>query len=324
MQHPIFLVIAILKIFLLTLLNLFQEFQYFFLSGFLIFGSFEKSQNSPKPLLNFFAKRIIRIYPALIFCFICSFLFILQSGYFETIPLSLHKFILWFIAHASILQFYETDIFQGFGFGELNGSLWTISVVIQFYILTPFIYYFLKNSSKEKIILFIFFFLTMNILNSFFNDRSTFFLKLLSNSFAPWLYMFVVGAMVYKSKKILNFIIKIPYFIGISLLLIFYFLTKDYGWGNDINPIVFFLIVVLLVKFAYMRLSFLKELKGIDISYGIYIFHMPVFNYLKYKNFGQYEIIIFGFLLTLLFSLISWFIVEKPFLKSKKYSLRDC
>lgn len=231
---------------------------------------------------------------------------------------------MWFIAHASILQFYETDIFQGFGFGELNGSLWTISVVIQFYILTPFIYYFLKNSSKEKIILFIFFFLTMNILNSFFNDRSTFFLKLLSNSFAPWLYMFVVGAMVYKSKKILNFIIKIPYFIGISLLLIFYFLTKDYGWGNDINPIVFFLIVVLLVKFAYMRLSFLKELKGIDISYGIYIFHMPVFNYLKYKNFGQYEIIIFGFLLTLLFSLISWFIVEKPFLKSKKYSLRDC
>ncbi len=85
----------------------------------------------------------------------------------------------------------------------------------------------------------------------------------------------------------------------------------------------FFLIVVLLVKFAYMRLSFLKELKGIDISYGIYIFHMQVFNYLKYKNFGQYEIIIFGFLLTLLFSLISWFIVEKPFLKSKKYSLRD-
>lgn len=231
---------------------------------------------------------------------------------------------MWFIAHASILQFYETDIFQGFGFGELNGSLWTISVVIQFYILTPFIYYFLKNSSKEKLILFIFFFLTINILNSFFNDRSTFFLKLLSNSFAPWLYMFVVGAMVYKSKKILNIIIKIPYFIGISLLLIFYFLTKDYGWGNDINPIVFFLIVVLLVKFAYMRLSFLKELKGIDISYGIYIFHMPVFNYLKYKNFGQYEIIIFGFLLTLLFSLISWFIVEKPFLKSKKYSLRDC
>ena len=98
---------------------------------------------------------------------------------------------------------------------------------------------FLKNSSKEKIILFIFFFLTMNILNSFFNDRSTFFLKLLSNSFAPWLYMFVVGAMVYKSKKILNFIIKIPYFIGISLLIIFYFLTKDYGWGNDINPIVY-------------------------------------------------------------------------------------
>ena len=231
---------------------------------------------------------------------------------------------MWFIAHASILQFYETDIFQGFGFGELNGSLWTISVVIQFYILTPFIYYFLKNSSKEKLILFIFFFLTINILNSFFNDRSTFFLKLLSNSFAPWLYMFVVGAMVYKSKKILNIIIKIPYFIGISLLLIFYFLTKDYGWGNDINPIVFFLIVVLLVKFAYMRLSFLKELKGIDISYGIYIFHMPVFNYLKYKNFGQYEIIIFGFLITLLFSLISWFIVEKPFLKSKKYSLRDC
>ena len=225
---------------------------------------------------------------------------------------------MWFIAHASILQFYETDIFQGFGFGELNGSLWTISVVIQFYILTPFIYYFLKNSSKEKLILFIFFFLTINILNSFFNDRSTFFLKLLSNSFAPWLYMFVVGAMVYKSKKILNIIIKIPYFIGISLLLIFYFLTKDYGWGNDINPIVFFLIVVLLVKFAYMRLSFLKELKGIDISYGIYIFHMPVFNYLKYKNFGQYKIIIFGFLLTLLFSLISWFIVEKPFLKSKK------
>ena len=60
-----------------------------------------------------------------------------------------------------------------------------------------------------------------------------------------------------------------------------------------------------------------------DISYGVYIFHMPIVNlliYLEIKGFAGFWVAFIG---TVVFATLSWFLVEKPALRLKKIALRS-
>jgi peptidoglycan/LPS O-acetylase OafA/YrhL len=59
-----------------------------------------------------------------------------------------------------------------------------------------------------------------------------------------------------------------------------------------------------------------------DISYGIYLYHMPVVNFLIYNNISRsYFSFALCLILTVLLAIISWKVIEKPFLSLKKISL---
>jgi peptidoglycan/LPS O-acetylase OafA/YrhL len=59
-----------------------------------------------------------------------------------------------------------------------------------------------------------------------------------------------------------------------------------------------------------------------DISYGIYLYHMPIVNFLIYNNvYGSLFSFTICLSLTLLLAIISWKVIEKPFLSLKKMSL---
>ena len=258
---------------------------FFFVSGFLIYGSFEKSSHSLNPIRNFFIKRTLRLYPALLFCLILSTLSIWQSGYFEKMEINIISFLTWLLAQSTFFQFYNPDFLRSYGVGVINGSLWTISVEIQFYILTPFI--FLAFNRLGKYVLFgaVLAFIITNILNAQFNERAFIIQKLFGVSFIPWLYMFLLGALCYKYQQIISYIKKVP-FLAICLIFAFtYYLTFNLGWGNQINLIGYIALVVLVVKCAF-TLPNISDfiLRRNDFSYGIYIMHMPIVNYLLYLN----------------------------------------
>ena len=63
---------------------------FFFVSGFLISGSFHNSKMALKPLANFFLKRVLRLYPALLVVLVGSIFSVSLTGYFAnekvTIP----------------------------------------------------------------------------------------------------------------------------------------------------------------------------------------------------------------------------------------------
>ena len=90
---------------------------FFFISGFLIYGSYEASMKSPKPLRNFILKRAIRIFPALWFCIFVTLALIWMGGYFTTTNVSFYPFLSWVLAQGSFLQFYNPDFMKGYDVG---------------------------------------------------------------------------------------------------------------------------------------------------------------------------------------------------------------
>ena len=304
--------------FLLKILTLFPGVPIFlFISGFLVFESYKKSITGPKPYFNFFAKRFLRIFPPLVFCVFLSLISVFQSGYFNNLNIEFFSIIRWIFSQLTILQFYNPEFFRNYGVGVINGSLWTISVEIQLYLLTPIIYLIIKKNNIIMILLILIILLFLNILN-IYNPFDTIYHKLYFVSFLPWALIFFFGILANKYFSLFQNLRKVPLLFFLLIYVIFYFFTKDLGWGNQINFFSLILLIFLIIKIAY-SLPHLSNLilKKIDISYGIYILHMPVVNYLIYKNISGYSGAVLALLATIILSLFLWFFLEKKILNLK-------
>lgn len=127
---------------------------FFFISGFLIYSSYSRLSDNPHRNKIFFKNRFLRLYPGLFGCFTFCVLLIYISGYIYTQEVSLKDFLVWPATSLTFFQFYNPDFLRGFGLGAINGSLWTISVELQFYFFTPFIFLLLNQRKKELTIFF--------------------------------------------------------------------------------------------------------------------------------------------------------------------------
>jgi peptidoglycan/LPS O-acetylase OafA/YrhL len=105
---------------------------FFVVSGFLISLSWERAPSAGHYLRN----RLLRIYPALWVCLLISIAIFLSAG---VRPDSFRHFAAWVVAQATVVQFYNPTFLRSFGVGVLNGSLWTIPVELQFYLVLPFL-----------------------------------------------------------------------------------------------------------------------------------------------------------------------------------------
>jgi peptidoglycan/LPS O-acetylase OafA/YrhL len=298
---------------------------FFFVSGFLIYRSFENTIQKPNGLKNFFYNRCLRLYPALIICFIFSVLLVYITGYFATQEFSSLDFISWCFSQLTFMQFYNPEFLRDFGVGALNGSLWSISVELQFYILTPVAYLFFK---KNLNLMFggVIFFLILNILNSNYLDNSDIYEKLFSASFMPWFYLFLTGALFAKLPKIVNIVNATPFLFLLSAYIFIWYISMEIGfsWGNKINFIGYLLLSALTIKIAFTKPHLSDTyLKRNDISYGIYIYHMPITNFLIYNNFYGFVGFVIALFATITMSYMSWRLIEKPSLGLKKVALRQ-
>jgi peptidoglycan/LPS O-acetylase OafA/YrhL len=95
--------------------------------------------------------------------------------------------------------------------------------------------------------------------------------------------------------------------------------------GNNINMISFLVLSLLIIKVAYSKPDLSdKVLKGNDISYGVYIYHMLIVNVFVYYGFNSESYLLIAvLLLTYACAILSWFLLEKPVLAFKKNSMRS-
>ena len=300
---------------------------FFFISGYLISSPYIRNNN----IFQYAINRVVRIYPALIMCTLLSILAVYLTGYFSSYEISVTKFLVWILAQVSFVQFYNPDFMREFGTGVLNGSLWTISVELQFYFITPILYFFMNKVKRESInitlIIFIILFMVINQLYIFLgNSYSEHILyKLFHVSFAPWFYMFLVGILFqHNFVKIYNLIKKFRIFIGaVAILYITIIQIFDVSMGNHINPAVFFILTILLFFIAYLSPEISNSiLHRNDISYGVYIYHIPIVNiFIYYGHVGNISNFISMLILTIVLAVFSWLAVEKPLLLLKKKTI---
>ena len=297
---------------------------FFFISGYLIYQSYTNIQTSNR-LQVFFTNRVLRLFPALYVCIIFSLILTYSSGYFSTVEISAKQWFAWLVTQFSFLQFFNPDFMRSYATGKLNASLWTISVELQFYLLTPIIYFLFKKYRTISVCLFITF-IAFNSANSFLNPRDTTLEKLFNVSFVPWIAMFMLGAYFSSHKalqaKLLNINICVP--LTLYLLTYYFALKHNLGAHNSINFLSFVLLAWLIYTAAFTAPTLSEKiLHKNDISYGIYIYHMPIVNFMIYKHMtGSLVYLCLALSLSISMALVSWRLIEKPALRLKKITLR--
>jgi len=297
---------------------------FYLLSGYLIFQSYERTRN----LRDFCVNRVLRIYPALLVCFAVSLLSVWAAGYFPTHWPEPGEFWPWVLAQISFVQFYNPDFMRDYGVGVLNGALWTISVELQFYVLAPLMAWLIRHRPRILVLVMLGS-LAANLYMRLFPDWEDMRMKLLAVSFAPWLYMFLLGALAASWSRTPELLRRIPYLpliAGYALSMLF---VGDYGVNasNSINPVSFVLLALLLLKFATAKLPLPSQLaefvRSNDLSYGLYLYHMPIINFLLVvavtTPLGNALIAIAAALSA---ACLSWFLVERPALAHKRRSTR--
>ncbi len=313
---------------------------FFVISGFLISASYERSSD----LKNYIRNRSLRIYPGLWCCILITILTILcfsDISFFriETVP--------WLLSQmAGII--YTPGFLKEYGIGAYHVSLWTIPIELQFYAVLPIIYFTIGLLTKNRkiadwyfLLLFIFFlgiaFALYNLKLVFVPDINlveTRVQKMLRYSFIPHFYMFLFGVVIqrfnlYKSNLLYGK--GIWWCLG---FLVFTYLGHAYPnfWlftGNDPAALINTKISMLLLCFATISLAYTKPgfahklLHNNDISYGVYIYHGMVLNIFVtlglMRNYVYFGIVC---LITLLLGYLSWILVERPFIRKKKVTIK--
>jgi peptidoglycan/LPS O-acetylase OafA/YrhL len=303
---------------------------FFMISGFLIFWSFERNSDDLK---KFFTNRAKRIFPGLWVCTIVTLVTLILVGGVEPTFAFVPKIMLWILGQISFFQFWTPDVFKSFGLGNPNGVLATITVEIQFYLSIPILFLILKSRKKvEKNTVLLFFALISYIFNQFstyyFNQESVIF-KLISVSVFPYFFYFIFGILFYLNFSSISKFIESKFHIWLIIFLS-YHIIFSYGlkfyvpsyWPNIWGLLYMILLSFLLFSFAFSFKNLSDRLLiGNDFSYGIYIYHGFFLNLFVGLNFNTQNNIFLFSLLTSLCAFISWKLVEKRFVVSKKLNI---
>ena len=303
---------------------------FFALSGFLVTISWI---NSDFNLKKYLISRCLRIFPALWTSALISFLLLIIFGKYK-FALSL-KGIFWLVSQASFFTFWNPDELRDFGTGVVNGSLWTIPVELQFYILVPlligiFIYFKKKyNSLISSLFIIIIAALSVSI-NQFIpplpaGDGTTaregsLFIKLLYVSFAPYLCTFIMGMLLALIVGIVGQKVSSIYFLFFGILILF---IDRIPFINDSISLWFYPIYTALIFIGIGLISNPFPIK-IDLSYGLYLYHMLVANFILMINQSyQFNITFIYFFLSIFLAFSSWHLIESPIMKLKKNILKN-
>ena len=304
---------------------------FFVLSGFLITDILLRTKNDPHYLKNFYGRRVLRIFPIYYLVLVIFLVFVpsLNSGILKVDYYKTHQIWLWFYLQ-NWLYIFKPVPSDSLGLSHL----WSLAVEEQFYLIWPFV---ILLIGKVKPLFF--FMLTLLLL-------------VIATRFLVWLYHIekiayfnlytfsridgiCIGSMMallrqfnphFLQKNIAGIVFTLA-----GLNFIFYFFNNAYSFSFPFLAIVgyttFAVIFGILVNEAvnnnriivFLFDNGLMKFFG-KISYGLYIFHWPIYLILRnvMTNLPNVIISIIASLIAIMISWLSFKFFESKILKLKK------
>jgi peptidoglycan/LPS O-acetylase OafA/YrhL len=244
---------------------------------------------------------------------------------------TLRSFLAWLLAQVTIGQAYNPPFLRGYGVGVLNGSLWTIPVELQFYLLLPALYGLLHRVRWNRALIGLIGAASVCVHLWYAGLKAhdpTLLTKLLGVSFIPWFYLFLAGVLMQRSPAITERWIRGRagyWFVAYCCASVLLGLAGAPVTGNLVNPASALFLGILTVSAALTPIAGSDRwLHGNDVSYGVYIYHMVVVNALvQLGQVGRVSDVVAVAGLTGALAFISWRVVEAPALQLKTYTIRE-
>lgn len=306
---------------------------FFVISGLLVYKSCEKAFIDNRPLRHYFVNRFLRIAPALyVYLFVTTIsLFLFGVISVDQVDIG---FYAWFVSTIILFPVYHPSIFEDFGTGVVNGSLWTIPAEFSFYLVLP-LFVWLKQKQNFSVMITLMLSVSVisiifyNFMDHKFTGEEPLWFKVFFVSFLPYLLYFTIGVLLGKIWY------KIPNSFTLATLSLVAYVLIRYEILFDKNYVDLVWEILWVLPFGYFivwfgynaPVFFYKFTNKIgDISYGVYIWHMVVVNYFMYYglseklsgNLSNSLVLVISIILGLL---SSW-LVEKQALKFKPYNTR--
>lgn len=320
---------------------------FFVISGFLISQSYENSAN----VRDYFHRRALRIFPALWVCFAVTLLLVgalllLERWTGRDVATAAEGFVwswtfpLWVVGQMTVGQFLTPPV--AFGVGNTNPSLWTIPVEIGFYLCVPLIYWLLIRPLRRNwssavlagvaLLSFVIWYVGRFTIGSSVGRDDLISsitlpteIRILEQTPLPYLYWFILGVLLWRHFGVVDVFLRGRVLLWTAgyVLLAYAPIWLEAEWIQSTLAYQLARAVALAMWSMSFALSFRgvshRLLRGLDLSFGLYLFHMLVINCLVELHLGGSSgWILFTYLVTGVLALMSWKLVERPVLKRKR------
>ncbi len=281
---------------------------FFTISGYLVTQSLLQS----KSYGHYLWKRFLRIVPALV---VVNFVCVIMGAFVGTLPLGEYftQKETWgyFFKNSTLIvnQFTLPGVFKTLDDQSVNASLWTILIEVKFYLL-------LMLAGAATLLnrkwLLLALFLVFEAIGIWMKANSLSIKGFDTDSYVNFGTYFYIGTLLYVFRKEIIF----HWLVAGSLLLIAFFTRHSLVFP-------FFLSVFLgYVVIGFGKSRAIISLKGFDFSYGLYLYAFPVQQVILLYAGYHFPVglhILLSTIIALMFGIASWFAIEKPALKKKKW-----
>ena len=299
----------------MKIINLFEGVPTFFIiSGFLMWNSIKYTPN----FKVYLKKRIFRIYPELWGGVLLNAVLMIV---FYGSQIVWKDFVLFQFTQSTIFQFYTPESLKGYATGHPNGPLWTISVMVQCYVVLWFMYKFLHNKKLRYWILTMILTISFCIVKPvlFENIIPTTIYRLIWYTFANQIWLFLLGAILCEYLDEIIVSLKKYWWICFGLLAFVVYTKCDINIGYGLFKSIFLSLTIVGITYRFPKINI-----KYDFTYGIYIYHMIVINAMCFLGYiGKFKYMIIALFISVILAIISYFTFGKISRSSRRVILKN-
>ncbi len=292
---------------------------FFTISGFLVYWSYDRAKDIPQYARN----RFLRLYPGLWACLAVTLLLMALTGGLSLPP---SVFALWALSQTTIFPIWTPDGLRPWGVGTPNGSLWTIIVELQFYAAVPLLHRLLKRGGARAAAAITVVALVCSAATPLLVHLPLVARKLWIVCLLPYLYNFLGGVLLYhwwnRAKGLVEGHVAkwaIVYF-GYSLVMSGHFhMYRPEDIPSNLASMTGNILLMVVTISAAFSGSWGASTHRYDLSYGLYIYHMPIVNaFVAMAWAGKAQHVILALAASVALAAASWTLIERPALARKR------